>query len=357
MNLDKGRKDLIKALNSVMTSINRDDVRLLSSEKNAALLIFEKIINDNGNWYISLSDEFGKITYAKSTEDKLSVKKRVKTSFRRFIRRQLSIDSTMCSDAWLDWFGCQVLSYLPYDINDKISILYENDIVKFYTKTFVDTCMTGSDNRLKIAFYANNPDKVGLVVFNNFVRAFLWHTDEGNFVLDRVYPAGNKDLISLIRKWAKEKEFCLRTNADGVVPKQETVAIDGNIINHVTMKIQTQYPYLDTFRFGNFNEKTVTLSNSNKFGNMSFVRTNGAFIVDMICTNCSERIFDNNYHTDLIRGGYCCHNCYTKNYTRCRNCSCLCDRNVLSYQQTSMMNKYGYIYCNKCAKMHYFGVI
>lgn len=337
MNIEEGRKVLIEAIKKVITEYDY-------APGDREYQIFSLIFDDKDGLYLSLSDEFGKVTYAKSAEDKLNPKKRVKTSLRRFIRRQLNIDSSVCSDSWLDRFGCKVLSNIPVDLDTRVKVLRGNDIVTFYANTFIHSCMTGRDNRDKITFYSNNPDKVGLAVMDNFVRAFVWKTDEGINIFDRVYPAGNIDAETLFRKWASSKGYLLRSNPSSVVPTYETVGIQGcsNPL-HVSMNFTlAKFPYLDTFRFGKFvSASAVIISNDCHFGDVDFVRTNGLYTQSILCHKCGTGCRNSG---SVYTGEYfLCKKCWDQEFGVCYSCRAIYNKSHMKINPDN-----GRYYCTVC---------
>ena len=243
---------LIKARETLILALIKANEKYHLNDDSINKIIVDPIVKDADNFYLSSSEELGKVTYARNKSDKFNERKRVKTSFRRFLRRQLGINHHQYSDDWLDRFGCEVLSFLPFDINARIKVLNGDDILAFYCKTFVSTCMTGKANKEKIAFYATNKDKVNLAVMDNYMRAFIWNTDEDIKVLDRIYPSGNLDAEALFRKWATDKGYKLRLNPSGAINVSEKIGIENNLVLHVTAKKCELYPYFDTFRFGKF---------------------------------------------------------------------------------------------------------
>lgn len=314
--------------------------------------ILRLIVEDYNGYYLSLADEFGKVTYSKDPKDKLNEKKRIKTSFRRFIRRQLNCPANQYTDSWLNRFGCKVLSYLPYDLDSRISLLKGNQIIDFYSKTFVKTCMTGVPHKEKIAFYAINSDKVSLAVMDNSVRAFVWNTDEGDIVFDRVYPADDIDMIELIRSWAKSKNYKLRCVPASVVPINETVEIEGGLKYKVTLQPNIYYPYLDTFRFGTIENGKVILSNDTNFGNLTFARTTGYFDENPICYYCN-RI--SRKSCQLIQNQMCCIDCRNLLFKRCYNCGHWFNINTITAEQSQTRSFTGYDICRNCYDKYYGG--
>ena len=341
-------KKLIEAREALISALLKANEKYHESDASVFKDIINPIAKDEHGFFLSLSEEIGKVTYAKDKSSKFNEKKRVKTSFRRFLRRQLDINSNKYSDDWLDRFGCEVISFLPFDINSRIKLIKGDDIVSFYTKTFVDTCMTGKANKNKIQFYAVNEDKVELAIMDNFIRAFVWTTDEGIKVFDRIYPSGNLDAEILFRKWATSQGYKLRLNPSSVVHASEMVGIEGNVTLHVTAKRHTSYPYLDTFRFGKYiNDNKVLLSNSYNEAQIIFTRANGSYNVFSICGLCKKPCINN---IRAINGQNLCDECVSINYFRCCRCGAYIHQKDITPAQRYQINYHGYVYCKHCVQ-------
>lgn len=274
-------------------------------------------------YYPAICNDPGKISYAKSEDVKFNEKKRTKTSFKRFVRCQLNLCGRGYRGIDLDRLYCEILSVASPNIADRIKILSGKDIVKFYASTFNKTCMTGRKHSPKIEFYANNPDVVKMIVVDNNLRAFLWKTDEGKLVLDRVYPKHHRD-IPLLRKWAADQGYLIRSNADGVVDRTESVGISGGMVYHVTVNKSEYYPYLDTFRFGKIVDDKIILSNSADFGNIDFINCHGIYGESPTCAACEkvcrrEKLFHfrinvgTGYYNERYETYDVCDSCYYEN--------------------------------------------
>ena len=340
-----GREKLIKALNlaydKVRNCFSDDDTDKFNS-------ISYLIQSDVGSSFLSIDPEdIERVTYARNIKDKFIAKKRVKTSFRRFVRRQLGIDSKFCNDNLLDRFGSFVLSFLSDDISNRVKLLSGEEIVTFYSSTFTKTCMTGRENRKKIEFYAINSDKVKLAVLDNYIRAFVWQADGDKLVFDRVYPAGC-DAVEVFRNWAKNNGYLLRANASGVVSLEETVEIFGeNDISKnlfVTMKQAGYYPYLDTFRFGKLNDDNLILSNDKMFGDLSFTSTHGVFLKLEICIFCGGNV------RKIFKSleGICCEKCFRSRFVSCYNCGANKKNENLTPEEKFSFEMSGIFYCKRC---------
>jgi len=275
----KKRIKLIRAMLDAKSNFVSYNTKLIISS------LIDKIRNDEGGFFLSLSlDDPNKVSYVKKENDKYNDKIRVKTTLQRFVRRQLDVQPLDISDAVLDRFATLTMLFLDDSLDDKVKIYTGIKIAEFYTGTNIKSCMTGGCNSYKTSLYEANPDKVGLAIFNNEVRALIWRCDDGNVVLDRAYPSGHWG-ISFIRAWAKKKGFLIRNNADSVSDGKTNGISDGK--NHiVTLKHEGIFPYMDTFKYGIFIGDRIMLSNNQNFGSVVLTNTDGLYYNREVCCAC-----------------------------------------------------------------------
>ena len=99
------------------------------------------------------------------------------------------------------------------DEDTHFSFLEGLDIVDFYKKADEKShsCMTGGHAQ-KTMLYADNPERVKLLIFDDFVaRALVWKDDDGKTLLDRIYPNGGHH-IDLYLKYAKKNDWIARNH-------------------------------------------------------------------------------------------------------------------------------------------------
>jgi len=287
--------------------------------------IMEKLKEDKDSHYLSVSQEdFNSVSYAKRKDDKFDNDKRIKTTFGRYVRRRMKIKEDKLSDATLSDLATFISLAIGKKKNtdtetkketESVNILSGLDIVNFYRKTdkTLHTCMTGARNSKSINFYAKNPNKVSLVVSKDEKsRALLWTADNGDKVLDKIYPkhgVGNKK----IQIWASGKGF-----------KKP------NKTQRITMNHNGWFPYIDSFVFGKLDPPTasknvvgtVILSTDSSFGNASFKSQHGSYTAIRRCSGCNVQV--GMYEgTSIISNGktiYFCRNCIDKHCDSCFKC-------------------------------------
>lgn len=101
------------------------------------------------------------------------------------------------------------------------------------------SCMTGC-NHPYVRVYAENPDKVGLLVWRkNEARALIWTTDDGKKFIDRVYPSSGQ-AITAFQIYAENKNARIR---DGHSFEHST---DKNVVVTVKNASNGAWPFMDT---------------------------------------------------------------------------------------------------------------
>lgn len=315
------RVRLLSAMNNACKEMQSDNYnsKEIDNIKNAILMI-----RRNTEDFLSISqDDKNSVAYYKDVKkSNLDSKHRVKTTLGRYIRRRLSMSSSEISDQTLDKLSAVVKrTILSKELDKEISILKGRDIVENYRNSKAGSCMTGSECD-KVEIYALNPDKVSLVL-HGAARALLWKTDEGDFVLDRVYPAQCHS-VEILRKWAKSKGYILRKNADRVVDTGYLVELSDKKIKSVTLNHRGVFPYMDTFVYGKFvygeySKNTIVAKNDPSFGNMIMHSTYGRYDRAKVCMKCEKRL-DNGDYTTASNGDLYCYECFDKFFFCCDYC-------------------------------------
>jgi len=202
------------------------------------------------HYVVLAAGEDGRISFARNPKDKYVPSKKTRMLFSRYVRRVLKIKSNIIPDRDLEAF--QIAFKLAIVSKEKllssVKVLKGEDIVKFYETTLVVSCMTGSENSDKIKFYAENSDKVSLVVLDNLARALMWETSAGTFV-DRIY--GSEMGVSIINHW---------TNKNNYLSRDKLLFRNANVT--VSLKMTPKTPCLDTLCYGRLsnNGKEVCIS-------------------------------------------------------------------------------------------------
>lgn len=231
--------------------------------------------------------------------------------------------------------GHYIKQYYPHDIGERITdeewlalaefivehmpdlgVKYEFEVVRgdvaaghypiyeVYAREYLGSCMYGERY---VKWYDQNPEKVGCVVITKgdqyIGRALVWTTDEGQTVLDRVYPSNAAAHTRAVRRWAK---------AQGWVCKQQdsiNTPFDDDCAYTVTMKPSLfGYPYLDTFqRVTRVTPDEVVISNNEHERAIYRLTSQGGDGPDTVrmeeCSECCEMVDADDMVTVYHGGG------------------------------------------------------
>jgi len=265
-------------------------------------------INDEGNYVKRVEDEIDVVSFLpKSKYEKVENEwenGRIKIKIGRFIRKFLtdfSIQNFNVNDQMIEKFVNLYKSYFSRDIS-KLKIVDGEEILKYYLEdnyhslngnragSLWNSCMRQRERNKFMKLYAKNSDKVKMLVFFSDddkvrARALLWEgvkdhkdsTKEYKF-MDRIYYYYDHD-INFFKDWAKEHEYLCKWEQsaktemlfdDGTgspVRKQLYVMLDEHNLPY--------YPYLDTFKFFNFDKGRFSNSDSYNFDYI-LVQSSGA---------------------------------------------------------------------------------
>lgn len=239
-------------------------------------------------------DEIDTISFVPKSKIDISngfseTKYRTKIKVGRFVKKFLKKETLQMfniNDSEIENFVNLFKSYFDNDIS-KFKIVSGNEIKKWYLVdnyympngcrygTLWNSCMRYVEKNSYMNIYADNPNVVKMLVNideNGTVksRALLWEsaTDkEGNIykVMDRIYSVYDHEINSF-KKWASENGYIYKYEQSA---KSERLFVTPDGVKDLRLKIQLEnwrmkkYPYIDTFKFLNFNDGI--LSNTDKF--------------------------------------------------------------------------------------------
>jgi len=256
-----------------------------------------------------------KISYATKTHHKYLTKYRTTTTFGRYIRRKHYDLARYISDRLLESFTSEVMTKI-INLKDIMTILSGHEITKaYYDMVGGHTCMTEHKAKF-VRIYAENPEKVQLLVLNNCkARALLWTTDNGVKLIDRIYPNGGQH-INLYQKWAKENNAFVREH-HSIPNKKEIFFIDNTEKHMITLRSPSHniYPYMDTFRYAWMDNNLIKLSNVLCEETTTILESVSGIWQDNrpVCSICRIK----QYHKQLLR------NRHLEQYY-CKDCSRIC---------------------------------
>ena len=265
-------------------------------------------INDEGNYVKRVEDEIDVVSFLpKSKYEKVENEwesGRIKIKIGRFIRKFLtdfSIQNFNINDQMIEKFVNLYKSYFSRDIS-KLKIVEGEEILKYYLEdnyqslngnragSLWNSCMRQRERNKFMKLYAKNSDKVKMLVFFSDddkvrARALIWEgvkdhkdsTKEYKF-MDRIYYYYDHD-INFFKDWAKENGYLCKWEQSA---KTEMLFDDGTgspVIKQLYVMLDEYnlpyYPYLDTFKFFNFNKGRFSNSDSYIFDYI-LVQSSGA---------------------------------------------------------------------------------
>jgi len=298
--------------------------------------IYNEIKNDKNKHFLAISNsDPGMVSFAAKSPNKYNVIGRVKTNLARYIRRKLSISIDQMDDASLNSFVEAVREYVlgknKNILDNKIQIVSGEAIRKKYFELdrVVHSCMSRTHPE-RLNLYVNNPDKVQLVVGDNSSRALLWKCDDGEVVLDRVYPVDSNAKNTIIA-WAKEKKLKTFRLHDGYC-----LAIADS--KKITLKFVKPVPYIDSVPYGELKNDKIVLSNNHLNGSLVLQRTDGNYLIIEKCVSCNGRDLIDNFQ--MLNGDRYCYGCYNRMFFTCQECRVI-------QLKSEMIDNSIYI-CKKC---------
>ncbi|OQX74047.1 MAG: hypothetical protein B6D61_11945 [Bacteroidetes bacterium 4484_249] len=323
-------RSMQKALNQITSENDRKEVREM----------IDSIRSDFKGHMLSISAEDSQcVSYNNKTTNPFDECKRVRTTFRRYIRRQLCIDANRFSDKSLNQLGSLVMSKTVSEdsLDGRIKLLSGEEIVEHYSIAPAGSCMTGDDS-WKVQIYADNPDVVKLVILDDHVRALLWNCDDGVTVLDRIYPSGC-DAVSLLQTWAEKKGYVYRIS-DGRC--DYSVPLSDGLNHKITLRKSANiFPYMDTFGYIEDYGDYIVASSDCDYGSFHLNSTDGGHSGLRRCSSCDAMIPEDEIHS--VNGYSYCSHCFYEKYFYCAHC----DTETLIDDGISVNDK---MYCGRCSK-------
>src|SRR5574343_164727 len=154
-----------------------------------------------------------------------------------------------------------------------------NDIKKYYNNENYQiifgplgtSCMSIKGESRFFDLYAMNPKKISLLILRNkstdkiIGRSLIWKLDDGKTFMDRVYALNETD-EKLYVQYAIDNSWIYRSNNKNCIYYFKGKEIDKL---DISVKLDTVYlpfyPYLDTFRYLNLDNKTIYNSSNHDY--------------------------------------------------------------------------------------------
>jgi len=153
--------------------------------------------------------------------------------------------------------------------NYDFKIINGNELKKYYhysyyykmTGSLEKSCMKYDHSQNLLDIYISNNIKMLILLKDNKLlgRTLLWETEQDIKIMDRIYSI-NEKIDSIFYKWAtKNNYYRKKTNKwndtiNFITPNNEDVQL---LLSIKLKTIPNIYPYLDTFKWLNINEKKL----------------------------------------------------------------------------------------------------
>jgi len=265
-------------------------------------------LKDEGNYIKRSEDDIDVVSFLpKSKYEKVEDEwenGRVKIKIGRFIRKFLtdfSIQNFKVDDQMIEKFVNLYKSFFSRDTS-KLKIFEGDDILKYYLEdnyhsvngnrsgSLWNSCMRQRERNKFMKLYAKNSDKVKLLVFFSEddkvrARALLWEgvkdhkdsTKEYKF-MDRIYYVYDHD-INFFKDWAKENGYLSKWDQSAKTEMYFDEGIGESVRKSLYVVLDncnlSYYPYLDTFKYFNFDKGRFSNSQSYNY-DYTLIQSNGA---------------------------------------------------------------------------------
>lgn len=218
----------------------------------------------------------------------------------RLVNTLLKKSGIKVSDKEVEQFVNKWKSYVDYTNNkySKFELVKGEDIRYWYYEEKYEgyggslngSCMKHKKCQPFFDLYVENPDVCQLLILKShnedtiLGRALVWKLRDGDTFMDRIYTSYDSD-VELFKKYAKEKGWLYKSSQD-FNEDTEIVQPDGEE-KQLTLNIDLKnsyfdsYPYMDTLKFLNTRNNTLTNSSFSNFTNR-LEDTNGG-----ICETCN----------------------------------------------------------------------
>jgi hypothetical protein len=230
-------------------------------------------------------------------------KSRTPMKIGRFLRKFLneySIKNYDIDDVMIEKFVNTFKSYFSRDAS-KLKIVEGEDILKYYQEdsyhindgrygSLWNSCMRQTERNKFMKLYADNTDKVKMLVFfddNEKIRAraLLWNDvrdhnnkDSRYKFMDRIYSFYDHD-VDFFKDWAKDNGYIAKWEQSARSERDFDLGegVHSKMSLYVKLEVADQryYPYLDTFKFYNADKKRFSSSDGFKFDYV-LIQSNGA---------------------------------------------------------------------------------
>lgn len=263
----------------------------------------------------SISDP-RKISYAPTMRDVDNNARRRYCSVSKFLKGVARQKGLSITDVEADRMGQLVGNHFPNSYNYVFEV-FRGFVQQAYRDSTGEmrSCMSGESSRY-VRWYDENPEKVGIVKIlqgGDYIgRALIWTTDQGDTVVDRVYPSNNGPHTNALHRWCEENGYDYKTcqsSCDGHFHSSRTDYT-------VTMvpPENNEFPYLDTFKYTDDHpEDSEAIKLNVRSGKYTFTSTGGGYAGGLRCGKCGDALDEDDCHLSE-NGEVYCESCYNDNF-------------------------------------------
>jgi len=294
-------------------------------------------LNTNKHYVAISSDDPRRISYAKEQEHKFDSKRRTRTTLIKYVGKTFPELKAHMNEQALELFGSSFRAEATGATNFFHTVRGE-DILEYYKDSYAEaTCMTGCHSHLVKIYVRNKICSLLCYEDDDYIaRALLWETDQGDKILDRIYPNAGPH-IEAYKQYCNVNRIIMRTHQG--YPRTDFSSSGkhpGNPVTNgkeysitLTRRNLKRMPYMDTFTWGAYTGPGTKIKLFNKPynslippGQVTFycTSTTGARNewTTRDCYYCQDPIETNGFEID---GHYIwCGDCYTEHFTLCVNC-------------------------------------
>jgi len=186
---------------------------------------------------------------------------RIEAAVGKIARSLLSDNGQSFTDSEIEEFVNVYKAHWNRKFNPRqFSIVSGDEILYWYleqnyynggTSTLGNSCMRSWDKNLRMKIYADNPDKVSMMIFTYMgpnmpepkllARALIWKLDSGDILVDRIYY-NNDEIYEECNNWLKQK-------FPGAIHREKELKTSKSLRVTLNKSKYREYPYVDTIYY------------------------------------------------------------------------------------------------------------
>ena len=186
---------------------------------------------------------------------------RIEAAVGKIARSLLSDNGKSFTDTEIEEFVNVYKAHWNRKFNPRqFSIVSGDEILYWYLEqnyynggnsTLGNSCMRSRDKNLRMKIYADNPDKVSMMIFTYMgpnmpepkllARALIWKLDSGDIFVDRIYY-NNDEIYEECNNWLKQK-------FPGAIHREKELKTSKSLRVTLNKSKYQVYPYVDTIYY------------------------------------------------------------------------------------------------------------